>query len=250
MLWSAVKEILLRLTLSIRMRKRYHKAKFGIFFFLQREEKKLQQLHYLWVDNSKLGTHFCTAHCLQTESIHRDRLSLSRIKADWPIVYILSPATKPGTHPSSVSPNPLLIKPRSYRAPSQPPSFSGEPAQVQHQPHATPQHWNHPGKCRASRTARVSSEQPLSPLQKSKSRGEAQWKDTARAALQKAASPRQTQHCAAATDDQNGTMTQRSVQYRTYCWWKLSFCMELESSSCIASSVQLGPDNTAGLDAQ
>lgn len=136
MLWSAVKEILLRLTLSIRMKKRYHKAKFGIFFFLQREEKKLQQLHYLWVDNSKLRTHFCTAHCLQTESIHRDRLSLSRIKAGWPIVYILSPATKPGTHPSSVSPNPLLIKPRSYRAPSRPPSFSGEPAQVQHQPHA------------------------------------------------------------------------------------------------------------------
>lgn len=133
MLSSADKEILLLLTLS-GWRGDTTRQSLLVFFSPERG-KKLQQLHYLGVNNSKLGTHFCTAHCLQTESIHRDRLSLSRIKAGWAVAHILSPATKPGTHPSRVSPSPLLIKSRSYRATSQPPSFLGEPARVQHQPH-------------------------------------------------------------------------------------------------------------------
>lgn len=222
MLCSAVKEILLLLILS---GWRDHKAKFGGFFSSRERGKKLQQLHYLRVDNSKLETHFCTAHCLQTESIHRGRLSLSRIKAGWAIVYILSPATKPGTHPNTVSPGPPLIKPRSYRAtlPHNLHLSLGSQPGCSTNPMPTPHHWNHPGKYRTSRgSAQLSSEQPLSlPLVPAKADWEAQWKDTARAALQKAASPRQTQHCAAATEDQRGTAAQRSAQYRTSCWWKL-----------------------------
>lgn len=93
------------------MKRRYHKAKFVLFlwtflfgfgfvccfFFYSRERKKgYRQLHYLQMDNLKLGTCFCTAQCLQTESIHG--LPAARIKAG--CMYILSPATKPGSLPS------------------------------------------------------------------------------------------------------------------------------------------------------
>lgn len=88
------------------MKRRYHKAKFVLFlclwtflfgfgfvccfFFYSRERKKsYRQLHYLQMDNLKLGTYFCTAQCLQTESIHG--LSAARIKAGWASVCIYCP---------------------------------------------------------------------------------------------------------------------------------------------------------------